>query len=342
MTLVGERLRAQLLSGRPARSAREVAQRLLAVQAQDPRGARLAVRARASGLTAADIDRALTQDRSLVVSWLNRGTLHLVCVEDLPLLHALTTPQLHVGNARRLAEEGVTPDAADRGTAVIADALADGPQTRPDLRERLRSADVPVDGQALVHLLLRACLLGIAVRGPVVGSEHAYVGVRDWLGFDLTPPPDRDRALSELARRYLIGHGPATDRDLGRWAGIGLGDARRALGGLPRLVDRGDGLVSLKRPHDAPPPPPLLLGPFEPLLLGWGDRTPIVGAHDARIVSGGMFRPFALVDGRALATWTNHADVRLQPFEPLSAEVMAALHAEAAAVRRFFDGARYR
>ena len=68
--MVAERCRAQLLSGRPVGSPEDVAQRLLAGQAQDPRGARLAVRARTVGLLATDVDRALTQDRSLVVDWL--------------------------------------------------------------------------------------------------------------------------------------------------------------------------------------------------------------------------------------------------------------------------------
>jgi TfoX/Sxy family transcriptional regulator of competence genes len=36
--------------------------------------ARLAVRARTAGLTAVDVDRALTDDRLLAVMWLNRGT----------------------------------------------------------------------------------------------------------------------------------------------------------------------------------------------------------------------------------------------------------------------------
>ena len=58
--MITERFAAQLLTGPPARSAEEVTGRLLAVQAQDPRGARLAIRARSAGLTAADVDRALT------------------------------------------------------------------------------------------------------------------------------------------------------------------------------------------------------------------------------------------------------------------------------------------
>ncbi len=44
------RLAAQGLTNRKARSAAEVVRHLLAVQAQDPRGARLAVRSRTTGL----------------------------------------------------------------------------------------------------------------------------------------------------------------------------------------------------------------------------------------------------------------------------------------------------
>lgn len=78
-----------------------------------------------------------------------------------------------------------------------------------------------------MHLLMLACLRGHAVRGPTVEREHAYVLVRDWLG---TPAPvARERALAELARRYLAGHGPAGERDLAKWAGLPLRDARAGL-----------------------------------------------------------------------------------------------------------------
>ncbi|HEY5142084.1 MAG TPA: crosslink repair DNA glycosylase YcaQ family protein, partial [Solirubrobacteraceae bacterium] len=117
--MIARRLRAQLLSGSPARSAEAVTQRLLAIQAQDPRGARLAVRARSRGLTAADVDRALTDERSLLITWLNRGTLHLIRSEDYGWLHAVTTPPLARGNARRLGQEGVSPAAAERGVRTI-------------------------------------------------------------------------------------------------------------------------------------------------------------------------------------------------------------------------------
>jgi hypothetical protein len=111
--------------------------------------------------------------------------------------------------------------------------------------------------------------------------------------------------LGELARRYLVGHGPATAADLARWAGLPLGDARAGLGSISRrITDLGDGLVDLRRREDpAPLPPPRLLGAFDPLLLGWTSREQVVGGHKLLVTDNGLFRPFALVRGRAVATW---------------------------------------
>ena len=321
--MVAERLTAQLLAGRPARDPVAVAERLLAIQAQDPRGARLAIRARTRGLTAADVDRAFTDDRSLVITWLNRGTLHLVRSEDYPWLHALTAPRQFTATMRRLEQERVRVSQAERGVEVIERALADnGPLVRNQLAEHVAAAGVRVKGQAFVHLLALASIRGIAVRGPIVGKHHAYVLVRDWLGE--TAAVEREAALAELGRRYLAGHAPADERDLAYWTGLSLRDARAALAACrPRRI----------RARAAPP---RLLGPYDPVLHGWASRAPLLGSHDAEIVSGGIFRPLALVDGKPVGTWRlPQGRVELVPFEPLSAAAASALAAEAADVERF-------
>jgi Winged helix DNA-binding domain len=335
--MIAERLTAQLLSGPPARDPVAVAERLLAVQGQDPRGARLAIRSRTAGLSAANVDRALTEDRSLLITWLNRGTLHLVRSEDYPWLLALTTPPLRNGNARRLAQEGVTPNAAERGVSTIARSLAEeGPLTRAQLRERLDTAGVRTEGQALVHLLMLACLRGLAVRGPMIDKQHAYVLVHDWLGE--SAPVDRDRALAELARRYLVGHGPADDRDLAKWAGLPLRDARAGLHAIAaELCEREDGLVDLAaRAAPAELPSPRLLGSFDPVLLGWRTRDWLLNSHKAVITVNGLFRPFALIDACAVATWSMPAGkVVLEPFDRLTRRSAAALQADALDVVRY-------
>ncbi len=334
---IAERLTAQALSGPPLLRPEDVAERLLAIQGQDPRGARLAIRARSSGLGVADVDRALSEERSLLITWLSRGTLHLVRSEDYPLLQQLTTPPLMTSNATRLRQEGVSAGMAERAVKTIESALAEeGPLTRPQLRERLDAARVPTAGQALVHLFFRAAILGVAVRGPMVGKEHAYVLVRDWLGAQR--PLDRDAALAELARRYLVGHGPAGDRDLARWAGLPLRDARAGLTAIAsQLLEREDGLVDLaKRAPAEPLPPPRLLGAFDPLLLGWTSREEVVGPHKLLVTNNGLFRPFALVGGRAVSTWRfNAGKVTIEHLGKVSKRAAAALDADARAVEEF-------
>ncbi|HMG97362.1 MAG TPA: winged helix DNA-binding domain-containing protein [Gaiellales bacterium] len=325
--MIAERLCAQLLSGRPARTAVDVAERLLAVQAQDARGVRLAVRARTRGLSVADFDRALTEERSLVINWLNRGTLHLVRSEDHAWLHSLAAPGLARAGERRLEQEGVSRAAADRAVAAIERALGEeGPLTRAQLGERVAALGVRTEGQALIHILFAACVRGVAVRGPMIARQHAYALARDWLGVQKLP--ERDVALGELARRYLAGHGPAGERDLARWAGLPLRDARAGLARVGReLRVRRDGLLALAGRRAARSMPrPRLLGAFDPLLLGWCSREEILGEQQARVVLGGMFRPFALVGGRGVATWrVDGGRVVLEPFGRLAGGDCAAL-----------------
>lgn len=321
---------------------------MLAVQAQDLRAARLAVRARATAVRACDVDRALTESRSLVVGWLARGTLHLVAREDYAWLFGLTARGRLAGNARRLRQEGVSPAAAERAVAVVERALAAaGPLTRRELGERLESAGVPTQGQALVHLLALAAFRAVCVLGPVRDGAQAFALAREWLGAqprsDLTGDA-RDRALAELARRYLIGHGPATAADLAGWSGLALGEARAGVEAIAReLVEVGDGLVDLARRPAAPERvAPRLLGAFDPWLLGWKDRGFAVAAEFARRVhpGGGMLRAVATDDAVAVGTWTarragGRLSVALEPFEPLAPELQAALGEDAADVARF-------
>ena len=331
------RFAAQLLTGAPAATAVDVAERLLAIQGQDPRGARLAIRARTTGLTAADVDQALTRDRSLIITWLNRGTLHLVRSEDYWWLWRLTVrPQLHVGCLRILARAGVSEADADKGVAVVGKALAaDGPLTRPQLAELISAAGLP--GVAALHVMMLTSLRGIAVRGPVIGAQHAYVHVREWLG---KPPsePEPDVALGWLARRYLAGHGPASDRDLAKWAGIPLGHARRGLAAISaELTDRTDDLAELRGGAPAAGlPPPRLLGAFDPLLLGWASREAVLGDRQEIVTSNGLFRPIVLVDGVAAGIWAwTGRDVVLDQWTELPEAAVPAVEAEAQDVRRY-------
>jgi len=356
----------------------EAVGRILGVQAQDLRGMRLAVRSRTTGLTVTDVDRAFAE-RKIVVTWLNRKTLHLVRAEDYGWLHALTAPRQESFLRKRLAEEGVSPSEAERGISLVERALAaEGPQTRSQLRDLLDGERVRVERQALIMILAFASRRGVLVRGPMVGTEQAYVLAEDWLG-DLAAPAvtgrevDRDAALASLATRYLAGHGPADERDLAVWSGLPLGDTRRgfALAAEAKAIQTlDDRWVVCRRSSDVSDasgadalaahsaagagqdgggvldevgrelPPPRLLGPFDPVLHGWASRDWVTGPHRGIVTVNGIFRPIALVAGQAVATWAMPAGkVVLSPLTPLTPETTAALHAQAADVERFLSHA---
>jgi len=359
--LLIRRVSAQLLDRRIGGGPQPAVRTLLALQAQDRTAWRLALRARVEGITARDVDRALTDERSLIVAWLNRGTLHLIAAEDYPWLWGLTAPTQIVANRRRLAQIGFTPEEVDRGVGYVERWLEDGPLPRSELRVRLSERGIRTDGQALVHLLFATVVRGLAVMGPMVDGEHAFAHTREWLGVDPGAPGSltgkrRDIALAELARRYLRGHGPARDADLAKWAGLPLRDARAGLravaaelveleGGLLDLADRKPTAFELEARWRAERLPPRLLPAFDPSLLGWREREPVVGrADDSRVVQmgGGMFRAVATLDGVAAATWTirrqgGRVGIDLDPFRPLEAQDLEALHAEAEDVARFED-----
>lgn len=318
-----------------------VCDRLLAVQAQDLRSARLAVRARTDGLAIADIDRALVEG-ALVIGWLNRGTLHLVRTEDYWWLHALTTPPLFTGNARRLAQTGVAPSQVERGVATIAQALRDeGPLVRDQLRDRVQAAGVPTEGQALVHLLMLACLHGIAVRGPMVGGRHAYVDAETWIG--PAHPVGREASLAEFARRYLRGHAPADERDLAKWAGLPLGDARAGLEAIAaELIRRDDGLLELRGQDGDGRPRPCLLDRWDPVLVGWRSREAMLAHYPSRDLPETHYRPFAYVRGEAVATWgLREGKAKVDtPFGAVASADLRALIEDAGEVERFLIGDR--
>jgi hypothetical protein len=171
----------------------------------------------------------------------------------------------------------------------------------------------------------------------MIGNQHAYVSAATWLG----PGPaklDRDEGLARLARRYLVGHGPASAQDLAKWAGLTGADAQRGFDAISTdTIPWIDRMVGLRGREDATVQPPArLLGPFDPLLHGWRSRVPFVGTHAGVVTTNGIFRPVALVQGRVVATWSlDGGVVSILPLEPIAARAHRALLRDAGAVLRF-------
>ena len=283
---------------------------LVGVQAQLLGAAGLALAARSDGLTENAVIAARLEERSIVLTWAMRGTLHLVTAEDFDRFVPLVT-EPHVGRSlRRLREEGVPPGDTERACDLIERVLSrDGPLTRAEIAARLRHRRIRTDGQAIAHLLSLAAAQRGVCFGPDRGGERTFVLARDWIG---TPKRStgHDDALRELALRYVRSHAPATADDFTAWSGLRVRDARKAWAAIAphtRQVRTPFGMMTSPRARlaEAPEGDVRLVPDLDEYLLGWRDRGFAVPSEHRRDVNagGGFVRPTVLRDGTAIATW---------------------------------------
>ena len=323
---------------RPAGSPVDAVRSLVALQAQDFAGALWSLGLR-TGATEAEIV-ATHEAAGFVRSWPMRGTLHFVAHDDLGWMLDLLAPRALPAAAGRHRQLGL--DAADfaRSERAARARLADGTATRKELLAAFEADGLSTEGQRAAHLLVRLAQTGVVV---LTGKDR-------WdLLDDVAPAPrrlDRDAALRELALRYALAHGPASERDLAWWAGLTLTDARAGIAAaLDELeVLELDGVRYVMRPGLEPAAPAVHLLPgFDEYLLGYTDRSaPLAGAHLETVVPGsnGMFLSTIVVNGEIVGTWRRattgaRGAVTTAPYAPLAASQAAGVARAAARYARY-------
>lgn len=304
-----------------ARTVVDAVSRVVALQGQDVRAARVAVRARSDGLTRQDVDDAVARG-DVVRTWAMRGTLHMLAARDLGWVVKAVGAYFRDRQAPRRRQLGLDDAACERGVAQLESVLT-GPLTRAEIKERL---DLDLSGQAAPYFLGFAALEGVICRGPERGSEPTYVLVRDWV----TDSPD-----DQLALRYLRGYGPASPEDLAAWSGLPVTVARRAFEDVRDLLVPVGELFAVGELREAGEA--RLLGHFDALLLGYRERS-VPLEYTRKIQSGGGFvMPTVSVGGRVVATWrlSIQDSVEVTPFTTISPRLLRELADDVADLGRF-------
>jgi hypothetical protein len=264
---------------------------------------------------------------------------------------ALLGPLFVARQRRRRRELGLDDALCARALELLPRILAGGAApTRAELVRRLAARGVRLDpaSQAPAHLVGYAAAHGLVCRGADgADGEPTYVLAEAWLG--KRPARDREEALAELARRYLVAHGPAGERDFATWSGLPRADARRGLqaaaGGLEEVRIAGQA-AWMHAPGAAPAsgrrPCVRLVPAFDAYLLGYASRDAALPARFAAQIQagGGWIHPALLADGRVLGTWRLETEsagaiVALRPFEPLARPVIDRVDEEVADIGRF-------
>ena len=339
--IAAERFARHGLAGRPCGSPAAAALLTTALQAQENMAGRLGIRARAPQVTDAEVISAIEVERSIVRTSLMRATIHLVASSDLRWLVRLVGPSIMRKFRTRWMQLGLTGELLDRTVALLPELLADGPQTRAQLRDALAANGVVLDGPDLPaqisHVTLHASAIGLLCRGPDLGRDTTFVPIDDWLP-DAPAGPDGDEALAELARRYFRAYSPATTADFATWSGLAAKRAVDLIRDELTPVDL-DGRAAY-RLGEAPAARGVRLAPaFDNYLIGYRDRSAHLAPERVPdVYQGGWILPTVMRDGWVIGKWAldrARGRVTLEPFEPWPRAVQRAVEGEVDDLGRF-------
>lgn len=337
------RLHTQGLLGSGFASPVDVVATLGAVQSQDHAFALWSVAQRVAGATVDQVQRLL-DDGALLRTHVLRSTWHDVTPADIRWLLAVTSRRVHVQNGTYYRRHGFDDDLFARAHAVIRDAVADGAHpTRGELSDQLAKAGIDVaSGQPLDLLVMHAELEGVICSGPMRGRQQTYALLDDRAS--AAGELGGDAALAELTRRYFVGHGPATVKDLRWWSSLTMAQIET---GLDLVGDELYEEVIDGRPYLAGESPPdlvaadgpevVLLQALDEVVVGYSESRDVIdlsGAEAAHRDSPGLPSAMVLVEGQIAGRWRRkiraaHIDVEVVAYRPLDDAERASLRTEA-------------
>ena len=320
-----QRLRNQHLSGPGLKYPSEVVSWLVAVQAQDYAGAKWALGLRMRRAVDQTVEQAFTAG-TILRTHLMRPTWHFVSPADIRWLLALTAPRVHQSNAFQCRKLELDRAVLRRSVAALEQALQGGHRlTRGQLRGVLEQSGVHTRGPlGLGYILMYAELEGIVCSGPRRSKQFTYALLEE-----RAPPARalaREEALAELARRYFTSHGPATLRDLAKWSGLTITEARRGLetvrGQLEQQAaeDQTFWFADLPRARKAASPSALFLPNYDEYTVGYRDHGAVFDlSHRFDLVYGHIL----VIDGRVAGTWRrtlkkSEVVIEINTFAPLT------------------------
>jgi hypothetical protein len=260
-----------------------------------------------------------------------------VAAEDVRWMMSLLAPRVITASSARQAARALDAATLRKVEKLLVRALEGGKRlTRDQARLLMQRAKISTDHNRLYHCLWRLAMEQVLCCGAPEGKQQTFVLLHEHVPD--SKPLQPEEALVKLAQRYFAGHGPATQQDLMRWAGISGAEAKRGIAGAGKKLSPVQLAGETYYVSHAKHSPPLaaravsLLPAFDEYILGYKDRSAIVSDQHAKQVSpgGGVFRATIVQDGQIIGTWKTSATTRelriiSQPFAPLSASARRGL-----------------
>lgn len=335
----------------------------------EPATVYLSLWARVPGLTVADVDRVLYEERSLVKQLAMRRTLFVFPRDLLPAAWGSVSARVATTLRARLVKEieqgGIAVDGAAWLDAACAATLRHLEGTGERTAKQLRAEVAELEGRLDVgkgdyaanvsvapRVLTQLAVEGHLVRGRNEGhwrlSRPRWTATATWLDEVPDPLPERE-GYAALVGRWLRSFGPGTEADLVWWLGGTKGAVRAALADLAAVaVTLDGGGTGWLLPDDVdavgPAEPWVALLPvLDPTVMGWKERDFYLGPHGPQLFDrNGNAGTTAWADGRIVGCWTqaDDATVRVHLLQDVGRDVRRALDAEAQRLTDWLDGVR--
>ena len=318
-------------------------ERLLGLQAQEPKPPFIGLWSRIEGFRADDLRAALLSG-DVVRATLMRATLHLMSGADYAAFRPALQPALDAAMASILKArgEGIEPGEV---TAAARKLLARGRRlTFDEIREALSAEFPDADDRALGYVTRT----GVPLQMAATDDRWGYP--RD-AQFRLVTKTDPDSDPREMVRRYLAAFGPATPADFQVWSGLkGARALFKEIENEFEMIEGPDGkplydVPDGPRPGDDAAAPVRFLPAFDNLVLSHEDRSRVIADADRpKLLGTGNLRvrPTFLVDGRVAGMWAikatkKKATLTIEPFGKLAKRLQGELIGEGEALLRFAE-----
>ncbi|WP_405999752.1 winged helix DNA-binding domain-containing protein [Streptomyces sp. NBC_00829] len=307
-----------------------VADAVVALHATDAATVFLSACARLKNPSVQVVEQSLYDRVELVRLLSMRRTLFAVSAELAPCVDASTARAIAVKERRTLvshlvedgngldekwladAEDSVLAALATRGAATGSQLSADVPALKTKITVFPGKKYETVQGVAtrVLRVLAADCRIRRdRPRGSWTSSQFRWTASDPW------PPLSAAEARAELARRWLLSYGPATEADLKWWTGWTLGDVRTALSAMGAESVELDTSTGYVAPGDRAPQQPLepwaaLLPALDPSAMAWTDRGFHLDANHSTALfdRSGNIGPTVWWNGQIIGGWAQRAD----------------------------------
>lgn len=281
------------------------------------------------------LEDALYESRTLVKTWCMRGTVHIIPSIDLPIYIQALRENLMIHWQRFLRRKQKTLSKIERSKIKdrILKLLSEQTLTRREICEFLDMKSS--EGKILVSRLLRELSYeGMVCHAKPIGPwyhfrEYRFARIDYWLPDLCLESISPEEAKRKLLTWYLSSYGPASIQDFAYWTGFTVKEAKHILDSLEDgivqvringlkgefwLFERDFKLLEEKFSsyfsiH--------LLPPFDPLIMGYKDKTRILNPIYKRMVllPLGDIAATILMNGRVIGTWKYRKGKKTPKFE---------------------------